>query len=228
VTPTSSPYGIAAPPSPYTQTPVPGDLGAVRNPYGPDRCEQCGSTPARPVMFGRVTGMILLFRLNKIAFTACRSCGLSVGRAQQSKTLMTGWWGIISFFCNIWYVLRNAVSLVRVSKLDQPSGGVSQPLDPGRSAFLRLGSLIAVAFFGAWILIANAADGPASWSEGNCVKLTFDTNGREIAEPKHCSNDGTDMRIVDVVQSEDQCPVQSDGYVTVDETNDIYCIDEPS
>ena len=125
-------YGFSEPPSPYSQTPAPNGFASIHNPHGVDRCQQCGSFPARRVKFGRVTGMILLFRLHKVEFNACRSCGLSVGRAQQSRTLMTGWWGFISFFCNIWYVLRNAASLVRVSKLDPPTGGVSPPLDPGR------------------------------------------------------------------------------------------------
>jgi len=99
--------------------------------------------------------MILMFQMHRRELIACRSCGLALGREDQSKTLMTGWWGFISFFCNIWFVLRNAVTLVSHGQLQQPAAGVRPPLNPGRSALLRPGTLVAVLIFGAWILIAN-------------------------------------------------------------------------
>ena len=220
--------GYAPPSSPYGQAPAPSGLGSIQSPYDGVRCQQCGSVPALPVKFGRVTGLILMFRLHKVEFAACRSCALSVGRAQQSKTMMTGWWGFISFFCNIWYVLRNALSLLRVSKLAAPAGGVSTPLDPGRSALLRLGPLVTVLFFGAWIAIATASEDPATWSNGSCVSVSVDEVGEEIAEPTHCRNDGRDIRIVSAVRSADQCPAKSDAFVTVESSNMVYCVDEPS
>ena len=189
------------------------------------RCEQCGNWPARPVTFRRVTGFLLAFRVHEQKLTACRSCGLAIGRATQSKTLITGWWGILSFICNILAIFRNGVNLVRVGRLDPPIGGSGTPLDAGRSAFLRSGMLVVVLLLGAWIFVANNADGPASWSEGNCVRYSFDGGGQEIVEPVHCDN-ANDGLIVATVISEDRCPRETDGLVEVDGSAMLYCIDE--
>ena len=209
--------------APYGQTPV-----AMRSPtaqFDPGRCQQCGAGPALPVVFRRATGMILMFRMHRSEATLCRSCGLAIGRAQQSKTLITGWWGLVSFFCNIWFVLRNAVTLLRLGRLSQPTGGVRPSLVPGRSAFLRSGAIFAVLLLGAWIFIANGSDDSADWSKGSCVRYSLDSSGEETADPAPCS-ESNDGRIVAAVASDDLCPVEADGFVELEGSATVYCVDE--
>jgi hypothetical protein len=225
------PSALPAPPPPptdWSRTPYGQTTDAFAAPPrspDPDRCQQCGSWPARPVIFRQVTGFLLAFNVQTREMNACRSCGLAIGRAQQSKTLVTGWWGILSFICNILAVFRNGVNLVRVGRLDPPVGGVAAPLASGRSAFLRAGAIFAVLLVGAWIFIANRSDDPATWSEGNCVRYSLDNRGEEIANPVRCS-ESNDGRILAAVSSGDLCPVQSDGFVELDGSATLYCVDE--
>ena len=58
--------------------------------------------------------------------------------------------------------------------------------------------------------------------------MTVDGSGEEIAEPTHCSNDGSDIRIISAVRSKEQCPAEADAFVTVETSNTVYCVDEPS
>ena len=225
------PSALPAPPPPPTdwfRSPVGQTTDATPAlPGSPDpgRCEQCGSWPARPVIFRQVTGFLLAFNVQTREMNACRSCGLAIGRAQQSKTMVTGWWGILSFICNILAVFRNGVNLMRVGRLDPPVGGVTAPLASGRSAFLRAGAIFAVVLVGAWIFIANRSDDPATWSEGNCVRFSLDSTGAEVANPVRCS-ESNDGRILAAVSSDDLCPVESDGYIEPDSSAMLYCVDE--
>lgn len=51
---------------------------------------------------------------------------------------MLGWWGLASFFLNIYAVLRNLASYNRVRALAAPAGS-PQSLQPGRTLFARPG-----------------------------------------------------------------------------------------
>ena len=68
----------------------------------------------------------------------CRDCGTAIFRKAQNWNLMLGWWGLASFFLNIYAVLRNLASYQRVRGLAAPSGS-SLSLQPGRTLVGRPG-----------------------------------------------------------------------------------------
>jgi len=52
---------------------------------------------------------------------------------------MLGWWGLASFFLNIYAVLRNLASYNRVRALAAPSSSAAQSMQPGRTLVARPG-----------------------------------------------------------------------------------------
>jgi hypothetical protein len=68
----------------------------------------------------------------------CRDCGTATFRKAQNWNLMLGWWGLASFFLNIYAILRNLASYNRVRALGAPTGS-AQSLQPGRTLLARPG-----------------------------------------------------------------------------------------
>ena len=68
----------------------------------------------------------------------CRDCGTATFRKAQNWNLMLGWWGLASFFLNLYAVLRNLASYNRVRALAAPTGS-SRSLQPGRTLVARPG-----------------------------------------------------------------------------------------
>ena len=133
----------------------------VRHRQG-DECELCGSTPVRYVCLSQLTGLLITRRVRQIEAGLCRTCGLEVFRRMTSRTLVTGWWGLISFFANALAILRNIDEWNDLRRLDRPRRRtdaeiltpLSSPLPQGRPLWQRPGFL---AFFGAvTILVAFA------------------------------------------------------------------------
>lgn len=121
------------------------------------KCQVCEGTPAIPIRFLSHQGMIVLYRQITYRGSFCRDCGLSVFRRVMNRTLLVGWWGIISVFLNIYAIIVDLVSWRKLRGLLEPvrmSG--KSPLDPGRPVFLRPGLwvttaaiVVIVAFFAA-------------------------------------------------------------------------------
>jgi len=110
------------------------------------KCQVCEGSPAVPVRLLGHQGMIILYRQLTYRGTFCRDCGLSVFRTVMNRTLLVGWWGIISFFLNIYAIIVNLVAWTKLRALPEPvrmSG--KTPLDPGRPVFLRPGLWVTTA-----------------------------------------------------------------------------------
>lgn len=110
-----------------------------RQPEGPV-CDLCSSVNTRSFVFTRQVGMVFQRRIGTVKALLCRDCARAIGRDFQSRTVTTGWWGLLSFPTNILYVLRNTYSLFRAWRLEQPTpppGFVTFPADPGRPVLLR-------------------------------------------------------------------------------------------
>jgi hypothetical protein len=164
----------------------------------------------------------------------CRDCAQHVGRRSQNRTLLFGWWGILSFFRNLAYVFGNAKQLRTIGQLATPTTPISDdppdpnrrpvrqtsgaPLDPGRPVFLRPGAILSIAVFCVVAYFAATSDGLARWEVGSCVKGELETE----VEVVHCTDDH-DGKITHEVDVLSECPASTDGWV--EERGKVLCID---
>lgn len=110
------------------------------------KCQVCEGTPAIPVRLLGHQGMIILYRQITYRGTFCRDCGLALFRQVMNRTLLVGWWGIISVFLNVYAIIVDLVVWTKVRALPEPvrmSG--KTPLDKGRPVLLRPGLWVTVA-----------------------------------------------------------------------------------
>jgi hypothetical protein len=197
-------------------------------------CEVCASLNTEIFEFTRQTGFIFARNVGTMSARLCRGCATAIGRTYQSRTLTTGWWGVLSAPTNLFYVIKNAQQLFRASKLPDPvapPGFRTTPLPGGKPIFYRPVSWIGIIVIGLIIFAAASEDqgtgsgnnSPptvglprAEWQVGNCV------SGYSTVFPVPCteSNSG---RIVSVGASELSCQGIADSYVFRDGV--YYCID---
>ena len=95
-------------------------------------CQLCGRAPAAQVALRRHVGMIVVQRFVRAKPTLCREHGIKISKEFLNKTLVQGWWGIISFFMNIYAVVVDLEALRTFKKLDEPQG---KPLEHTETAF---------------------------------------------------------------------------------------------
>jgi hypothetical protein len=107
-------------------------------------CAICGCTPATEVTFMQGTGLLLMRRTKTLGIRACRDCGIALFRETQSRTLLTGWWGVFSFFSNLVFLWDNAVARRRLAALSAPVQPAqrspshrSAPLPVGKPTMMR-------------------------------------------------------------------------------------------
>ena len=87
----------------------------------PRSCESCGRGPARRLVIRRHVGMLYLQKFVKIEPTLCRECGTRTIVRFTGRTLVQGWWGLISFlFANPFTIVMNRVALVQARRLGPP------------------------------------------------------------------------------------------------------------
>jgi hypothetical protein len=206
--------------------PAPADHGAVVDPAAP-WCRICGGQPAYTGSFTQNVGMIILRTATVSAGPYCRDCGLHDGRAAQLKTIITGWWGVISFFFNIAGIVGNARGLGALRALPEPTGGdATRRLDPGKPLFLRpaMWAVIAV-FIAAVAFIAyprphKPVSAAAQSSVGRCVVYLpdDDTKFTSCASPH-------DGKVVAAVTSIYDCPASKNTKVKLP-GDEYLCIDE--
>jgi len=91
------------------------------NRLNPSACQICGAEPAIRVTVRRHVGMLFMQRFVKIRAMLCRDCGRQMLRSFTARTLVQGWWGVISFLiANPFTILANIEQYVRVSRLPAP------------------------------------------------------------------------------------------------------------
>lgn len=129
---------------------------ATRRPAA-DECVLCACHPARQVRVEQHTGMLITRSVRRFEGRLCRDCGLELVQAMTSRTLVTGWWGIISFFANLGGLLANYNAWRRLRYLPMPVRRTDaeiivplpQPLAVGRplwqrGGFLGFGAIVAM------------------------------------------------------------------------------------
>jgi hypothetical protein len=85
-------------------------------------CKICGRQPALEVKLRRQVGMIFLARIFTFRGALCKEHGQELANSFLNKTLVQGWWGIVSFFLNIYTVFVDLAALSKFKKLDPPAG----------------------------------------------------------------------------------------------------------
>ena len=90
--------------------------------------------PTREVTLRRHVGMLILQKFYKVRAHLCRDHGRQEARSWLGKTLILGWWGVISFFVNFVAVGTDVVAYVRASRLPEPR----TPEDPPASEFVQM------------------------------------------------------------------------------------------
>ena len=187
-------------------------------------CVVCGAQNTVDVTFTQGIGMVLMRQQRVVRGPFCHDCGLALGRKYESSTLITGWWGIISFFLNFANVLTNATNLSKVGKLPPPQGGdPSRRLDPGRPVFARAGFFVALAIFGfVALVLANGivnGDKLPSSNVGKCV--VEGSTGKVSTVSCTSPHDG---KVVAVADDESGCPVSADVILTQSGKKGVYCV----
>ena len=115
----------AAPAAPAYTAPAYGQA-PVEQAYAPggDGCQVCGATPARKTHLRGHQGMLLLMRFFTYRGQYCRDCGTARFREVQSRTMLVGWWGYISFVVNSYNVFHNMNQLRLLQALGAPKDRV--------------------------------------------------------------------------------------------------------
>jgi hypothetical protein len=194
---------------------------------GENECDHCGSSPAAEVTLRYETGLLLWRTRHWIDTKVCRCCGIALFRRMQNRTLLTGWWGIISFFVNWTTLARNLAARRKIGRLPEPrpnpdvAAALPGPMDPGRPVYLRPGLLV-LAVVVAWLAVGiSGSDSTSKELAGRCIVL--DGSGEKIKDFVSCS-DAHDARVVDVVSDSDKCPASSDYYFENARRDDVLCV----
>ena len=90
-------------------------------------CELCGRGPAARLTLRRQVGMVLMMRTYKFNGWLCRDHATENAREFLQKTLVQGWWGIVSFFVNIFVIATDLVALNKAKKLPPPEPPAAVP-----------------------------------------------------------------------------------------------------
>jgi hypothetical protein len=78
-------------------------------------CQHCGRSPARAFTVRRHVGLLFLMRNVRIEQTLCRECARRELGRYTGRTLVEGWWGILSLVIfnpltialNVWNMARS-------------------------------------------------------------------------------------------------------------------------
>jgi hypothetical protein len=204
-------------------------------------CRACGRAPARQFVFRQVTGKVIFTHRKTVEALMCKDCAQRVGRTAQAATLVTGWWGLFSFFSNARAVAANTVGLARAARMPDPVGmapatAVKVPPVIARPQPWLLAFLIACVIAAALLTTAASAAAPApasprspavaravaadppAWVVGACV--TRIRTGAFL--PTDCSAAHVG-RVVSQAISPTSCPATADSYVTFE--GKFLCID---
>lgn len=186
-------------------------------------CAICGCNPAMDVTFMQGIGLLLMRRTKTLRVRACRDCGIALFRETQSRTLLTGWWSVFSFFSNLVFLWDNAVARRRLAALSAPVQPAqrsrtqrSTPLPVGKPVMLRPASLGFLAIVIGIVLFTATTDPQTrpldqpGVTVGTCGQMI----GAQVRYPVSCTDDAANARIVAILPSSAQdaeCPPTADA-----------------
>jgi hypothetical protein len=89
------------------------------------RCVVCGKRPAKLIKVQRNAGMVVLRTAHRADGPFCREHALAAAKANLGRTLVTGWWGVESFFLNFKAIATDVAAMRSAREL--PPVGSEQP-----------------------------------------------------------------------------------------------------
>jgi hypothetical protein len=102
-------------------------VGASMPELGQPACEVCGRSPAQRFVVRRHQGLLLMMRMHQVKPTLCRDHATKILLKWTGRTLLEGWWGLISLFvANPATILLNLWNLAKARRMDEPN--LSSPL----------------------------------------------------------------------------------------------------
>src|SRR5438094_154715 len=96
-------------------------------------CKICGRAPAQPFKIRRHVGMVLMQRFVRFNAPLCRDHGIELSKDYLKKTLVQGWWGVVSFFVN-WVDVAVDLSALSKAKKMAPPASAAPPSPPPTTA----------------------------------------------------------------------------------------------
>ena len=87
-------------------------------------CQACRRmAPVRYCEFTQGIGMLVVRTRRGVRGNMCRDCASKYFWEMTGLTLLTGWWGMISFVMNIVYIISNTGHFIGSRRLAAPAGG---------------------------------------------------------------------------------------------------------
>jgi hypothetical protein len=181
--------------------------------------------PATQITLRQGIGMLFLRRTKTARAYVCRDCGISLFRKFQSATMLTGWWGFISFFLNFGTLWSNDNERRKLHALGAPRPPAARtaqtprttPLAVGRPVLFRPQSVgivaaalaIAVLFGVVGRDSASTGAGPVV-SVGTCGRI----DGSQVRYPVDCGDAAAAERVVAILPASAtvaDCPDAANG-----------------
>jgi hypothetical protein len=172
-----------------------------------------------PIKLAQGFGMLFLRRVTRWNGHACRTCGTELFRRYQNGTLVKGWWGVISFVSNFFYIAGNLKAKKVLDRMRPPAGPPApgqRPLPVGRPLVQRAGVWVVAAM----IVISGVSfardlqsDGPPSSTPqvGDCGQR----NGTKFVRVP-CDSGDAAYRVVAVLplsaDPDTGCPTEATAY----------------
>jgi hypothetical protein len=86
------------------------------------RCVVCGRRPAKLVKVERNVGMVVLHTVHRNDGPYCREHALAAAKKNLGLTLVTGWWGVKSFFVNFRAIGTDVIAMRSARELPEAEG----------------------------------------------------------------------------------------------------------
>jgi len=92
-------------------------------------CQNCGvEAPTKRVVFLQNIGKLIVRSHKKMDAELCKTCINKYFLEYTAITAVLGWWGTISFFATIIYLVNNIVRYLGTLALPKPAAGAGRPM----------------------------------------------------------------------------------------------------
>jgi hypothetical protein len=83
-------------------------------------CRACGRSPAQEFTIRRHVGMLIMQKFVKFRGPLCRDHAQQLSKEFLNRTLVQGWWGLISFFVNFFVIATDLAAMSKANKMPPP------------------------------------------------------------------------------------------------------------